>query len=239
MRDARGTGVATTEPSNRPIRKVPAAGRSAEIHVRSRGFSSVRDLYLDDVEAVYAVLVDACAQVEMESDEYANITIENIGEIKAQTLTGFCFRTLKPSARITIGPSDYVSLTVYGNAPGAEMLFDRLCVLLRQWQRPVARKLHLTTSLFWMAIGLGGLLAVIAVGDGLPKTGQYAAAALMLLLAIGPPFRSTFAGPHPVVYPVWKREARPQLHIHWRDKAIDLIQGALLVILGFLLGKYF
>jgi hypothetical protein len=202
--------------------------------------SDLRDLYTDDVEAIYTAMHAMCDTVVMESREYSNITLANITDIKQEKLTEFVFRGTNPKTILTVGQGHSSFLTVRSVSSEALHFFRHLRNVLEERRRPINRLLRVPGEYLWFGLAGLALVAVPILGEITPLPlqpawGVFIAIALLVLPAI----RISFApASPPVVYPVWKRQGRPMQHINWRERILDALQGLLLLILGFLLGNF-
>ncbi len=95
----------------------------------------LRALYVDDVEVIYLALAQKCDTVAMGSDEYTDITMDNITEAKTGRLTRFTFRGAKPEVTVTIGTTNRSELRVAGNFEEIDPLYQRLLKLLNELRR--------------------------------------------------------------------------------------------------------
>ncbi len=231
--------VSIGNPSSPAVPKAPPTKQvDPKSGTRYHYFSDVPDLYIDDVQVIHTAISEACGTVIMESNEYSKITMDNIADIKLEQLTGFSFIGRNPDIYLKIGPRDFSSLSVSGEYEKIDPIFEQLERIMMQRTTLSHRLTKLPSSVVW-ALGMGVLAIVLIILSGRFSpplmTIAYSVCALALIYLMVVP---VFFGPFPVVYPVWKRDAHPRLRIDWRHQSVELVRSLIVLIVGFLLGRY-
>jgi hypothetical protein len=240
--DWRRIGLSLDATANPPQRKTPKLTLPDEDAVtRFHVYEDVSDLYLDDIEELHAVLTGACRRVEMESEEFANITTDNISAIKVEYLKGVIIRARDPlDARVSIGTdnSPKVSVIITGNQKLVNALNATLDPFFRTRQRFLTRRLLLARSIqFWVLTIILGF-AFVALAEWLFPDLPDLVPLLVLIASLALSVTTLGHAPAVVVRPIWKRDRPSHPPINWRDKAVDFTQGLVILIIGFCLGKY-
>jgi hypothetical protein len=203
---------------------------------RDESVSDINDFYIDDVDLIFSTIKSVCATVSMESNEYSNITMENIDDIKDIELTEFIISGSNPQIQLRIGPDDWVRLTTVRNEERLDPLFDQLKVILNRKKRPTYRLLRIPTNIAVLIAAMVLLVLVPSIFDvpeSLSSPWGFLAGA-MIFLWIGF-IKPVFFGPFVVVHPVWKRGAPIRSRIDWRNRLVDVAIGVVLSFIAYLL----